>query len=88
MITKLILWFLGLFGYGKEAAAVAAYQAEDLKEQAAAVAAVQEREGKIDAAVAEKKAEVAAGPDAGLDAELDGVLDAGERANRNRTPRS
>jgi hypothetical protein len=86
-MVRFILWILGFFGFGKEAAAVQAYQAEGAREEAAAQAAVQEGEDKIDAQVAERKNEVAASPDAGLDAELDRVSDAAAAANRDRRPR-
>ncbi len=37
LIMKIILWFLGFFGYGKEKAAVEAYQAEGEKESLEAI---------------------------------------------------
>lgn len=82
MIVKIILWVLGLFGYRKEAAAVAAYQAEGEKETAQAVekkvAEIQQIQTRVQTRENQDHEEVAAtaDPNAAADALLraDGII--------------
>lgn len=82
MLMKILLWFLGLFGYQKEAAAVAAYQAEGRKEEAEAAAELAAQEERVEAQEVRDHETVASAsdPDAAVDAELraDGILAGGE----------
>jgi|GEM_PF-2395136 hypothetical protein len=83
-MTKLLLWLLGLFGYRKEEAAVAAYQAEGQKEEAAAVEEkaheIQEIQARVQAREDRdhEKVAAAADPDAAATEQLrrDGIITA------------
>jgi hypothetical protein len=71
MLMKIILWFLSLFGYRKEAAAVEAYQSEAQKEHDEAQAKIDSQALEIDHATTQQQAEVDTLPDDALNDRID-----------------